>query len=151
MPSISNDQDLRAALDKLSLADQRLLGARFASSVLNLSGNARLAKVAEAAMEPDLSDAEMEENFKAAKSIAVQTYTACGSDADWAAQAEHFVAMAYTAVLTPEAQIVTKTNLAWKAAIQARMAKNCAMIDQDQGDVQNEAVKQYEITVDFLS
>lgn len=151
MSSISNDQELRAALEKLPLADQRLLGARFAASVLNLSNNDRLAKVAETAMEPDLADTERDETFKTAKSIAVQTYTACGSDADWAAQAEHFVAMAYVAVLTPEPQIVTRTNLAWKAAIQARMAKNCAMIENDAGDVQNEAVKQYEIAADFIA
>ena len=75
----------------------------------------------------------------------------CGKDADWSAQAEHFVAMAYAAVLTPEPQIITKTNLAWKAAIQARMARNCAMIEQDHGEVENEAVKQYEIASDFLS
>ena len=151
MSSISNDQDLRTALDRLSLLDQRLLGARFAASVLNLSDNPKLEKLAESAIEPDLTDADREEIFKAVKSIAVQTYTACGKDADWAAQAEHFVAMAYAAVLTPESQIITKTNLAWKAAIQARMAKNCAMIENDQGDVQNEALRQYEIASEFLS
>ena len=37
MSSISNDQELRAALEKLSLADQRLLGARFAAFVLFLA------------------------------------------------------------------------------------------------------------------
>ena len=151
MSSISNDQDLRSALENLSIADQRLLGARFAASVLNLSGDPRLANVADSAIEPDITDAEREDAFKSAKSIAVQTYTACGKDADWSAQAEHFVAMAYAAVLTPEPQIITKTNLAWKAAIQARMAKNCAMIEQDHGEVENEAVKQYEIASDFLS
>lgn len=150
MSDISNDQDLRSALEKLSLADQRLLGARFAASVSKLAKNPRLMKLAGISLQPDISESELEESYKAAKSITVQTYTSCGKDTDWAAQAEHFVAMAYAVVLTPKAQIPEKTNIAWKAAIQARMAKNCAMIESDQGDVQNEAVKQYEIADEFL-
>lgn len=97
------------------------------------------------AMEPDAEDEEREEAYKAAKSIAVQTYTACGRDADWDAQAEHFVASACSAALTPDALITEKQNLAWKAAIQARMAKNCMMIGSGEGEVDNEAVIQYEI------
>ncbi|MET0084058.1 MAG: hypothetical protein ABW079_13665 [Sedimenticola sp.] len=151
MASISNDQQLRAALDNLSVEEQRAIGARFAKSVASLTDNSRLLKALDTAMEPDASSEEREEAYKAAKSISVQTYTACGRDADWDAQAEHFVASACSAALTPDALITEKQNLAWKAAIQARMAKNCMMIGSGEGDVDNEAVIQYEITEEFTA
>ncbi len=74
------------------------------------------------------------------KAYSVQTFTACGRDADWASQAEHFVAAAALAALLPEKQLpATNTVLAWKAAMQARMAKNCEMILNDQCELDNEA------------
>lgn len=149
--TISNDKELRAALDALSLDQQRAIAARFASSVAGLTDNPRLGKVLEIAMEPDSSDHDREDAYKVAKSIAVKTYTACGRDADWSAQAEHFVAAACTAALTPDALIMEKMNPAWKAAIQSRMAKNCMMIEGDEGQLENEAQKQYELTEEFLA
>ncbi|MES9962428.1 MAG: hypothetical protein ABW116_02715 [Candidatus Sedimenticola sp. 20ELBAFRAG] len=151
MASISNDQQLRAALDNLSVEEQRAIGARFAQSVSGLTSNSHLSKALDTAMEPDPTDEERAEAYKAAKSIAVQTYAACGKDADWEAQAEHFVASACQAALTPDTLIVEKQNLAWKAAIQARMAKNCIMISSGEGDIDNEALVQYAITEEFTS
>lgn len=151
MAKISNDKELRAALDALSLPQQRALGARFANSVAGLTSNERLLKLLDTAMEPQLSAEEQTEAFKGAKSISVSTYTACGKDADWEAQAEHFVAAACMVALTPDELVTEKQNLAWKAAIQSRMAKNCIMIGDDAGEVDNEAVKQYEITEEFIA
>lgn len=42
MASISNDLQLRAALDNLSVEDQRAIGARFAKSVAACTDNSRL-------------------------------------------------------------------------------------------------------------
>jgi hypothetical protein len=151
MSKITNDQELRAALDVLSVNDQRALAARFANSVAGLTGNTRLHRALEVAMEPDLTEHEREDSYKAAKSISVQTYTSCGRDADWEAQAEHFVAASCAVALTPDSLIVEKMNLAWKAAIQARMAKNCMMIESDAGETENEALKQYEIADEFFA
>ena len=116
MSNISNDQELRAAVDGLSVNDQRALAARFANSVAGLTDNNRLQRALEVAMEPDITDHEREDAYKAAKSISVQTYTSCGRDADWEAQAEHFVAAACTVALTPDSLIVEKMNLACSAA-----------------------------------
>ena len=151
MAKITNDQELRAALDTLNLEQQRALGARFANSVASLTENHRLQKSLEAAMEPDASDEDREESYRSAKSIAVKTYTACGRDADWKAQAEHFVAAACAAALTPDSLIIEKQNLAWKAAIQARMAQNCMMIESSEGEIVNEAANQYEMTEEYLA
>lgn len=149
--TISNDQELRSALDALSLTQQRTLGARFAQNVSTVTKNPRLLKALEVATTVDSANQEREDAYKAAKSIAVQTYTSCGRDADWDAQAEHFVASACAATLIPDALLTEKSNPAWKAAIQSRMAKNCLMIESGDGAVDNEAEQQYKIAEEFTS
>jgi predicted transcriptional regulator len=51
--------------------------------------------------------------------------------------------------LTPDNLIAGNTNLAWKAAMQARMANNCLMMENDEAAQDNEAQRQYEITEKF--
>ena len=148
--TITNDQQLREALSTLNAVQQRQLGGLFVSSIRHLSGDARIGRAIEAAAKADIPAQELEDVYKSVKAFATQTYTACGQDADWAAQAEHFVAAAAAASLATEEQAGTKGNNAWKSAMQARMAKNCEMILNDEGGVANEAEKQYEITGKFL-
>lgn len=148
---ISNDQEFKNALGNLSAQQQRQLGARFCQSVSGPLDNPRLAGALKVALTPDSTEQELKDAYKVAKSIATNTYTACGRDADWGLQAEHFVAAACAAALTP-ADLTTETfNAAWKAAIQARMAKNCQMIESDSGEVENEADRQYRLTEAFLA
>ena len=141
--SIQNDQDLKKALSALSVADQRVVGARFVESVIHLNSDPLIVRALKIAEDKMHSQVEFDEVYKSVKSLAVSTYTACGDDADWPAQAAHFVATATKACLTPVEQLGTKNNLAWKCAMQARMAKNCEMIDSD--EIDNEAQKQYAI------
>ena len=152
MPNkITNDQQLREALSNLSGTQQRELGGQFVSSVSHLSSDSRITRAIEAAAKSDISPQEQEEIYKSVKAFATQTYTACGQDADWAAQAEHFVAAAAAASLASEEQSGTTGNNAWKSAMQARMAKNCEMILNDEGGVANEAERQYEIAEKYLA
>jgi hypothetical protein len=152
MPNpITNDQGLRAALNSLTTDQQRELGGLFVASVGHLSDDPRIDRAVEAAAKTDISNQELEEIYKTVKAFATQSYTACGRDADWAAQAEHFVAAAATASLAPEDTAGDKGNKAWKAAMQARMAKNCEMILNDEGTIANEAEKQYTLTMRYLA
>jgi hypothetical protein len=148
---ITNDQGLRQALNGLNAAQQRELGGLFVASVSHLSDDPRISRAVAAAAKTDISSQELEETYKSVKAFATQSYTACGRDADWAAQAEHFVAAAATASLAPEDQAGEKGNNAWKAAMQARMAKNCEMILKDEGTIANEAEKQYALAEKFLA
>jgi hypothetical protein len=148
---ITNDHLLREALNNLSPLQQRELGGRFVANVAHLSSDPRLVQSLEVAADRDCSPQNLETTYKMVKAFATQTYTACGSDADWAAQAEHFVAAAAAASLTPEEQTGPTTNNAWRAAMQARMAKNCEMILKDDGGIDNEAEKQYQIAQDYLA
>lgn len=148
---ISNDQEFKNALSNLSPGQQRQLGARFSESVFGPVDNPRLAGALKVALAPESSEQELKDAYKVAKSIATKTYTACGRDADWGLQAEHFVAAACAAALTPDDLTAETFNAAWKAAIQARMAKNCQMIEADSGELENEADRQYRLTETFLS
>lgn len=147
---ISNDQEFKNILNNLSRAQQRLLGASFTQSVSSQVDNPRLAGALKVALAPESTDQELQDAYKVAKSIATKTYTACGRDADWALQAEHFAAAACAAALTPDALTAETFNPAWKSAIQSRMAKNCQMIDSESGELENEADRQYRLTETFL-
>jgi hypothetical protein len=148
--TIKNDQEFRAVIDALSIPEQRALGARFVDNVAYLCQEPVIQRGLEAAKNPQLSPTETAEMFKSVKSLAVQTYTNCGDETDWSEQAAHFVAVATRVCLTPQNQLGKKHNLAWKCAIQSRLAKNCAMIDSSSEQLDNVARKQYAIVEDFL-
>ena len=147
--AIQNDQEFKKALAELSVADQRVVGARFVESVIHLNNDPLIVRALKVAEDKMHSQVEFDEVYKSVKSLSVTTYTACGDDADWPAQAAHFVATATKACLTPADQLGGKNNLAWKCAMQARMAKNCEMIESDSDEIDNEAQKQYAIVDEF--
>lgn len=150
MATIDNDQDLRAALNRLNSDQQRQLGCRFAQQVMNLSGDERVNRAINTGLMDRVSPGELEDAFKVARAYAVKTYTDCGKDTDWMAQADHFVAAAAAAALTPDELMTERRNRAWKAAVQARMAVSCAMMEDDLADESNTARQQYALTAEFL-
>ncbi|MEL0586197.1 MAG: hypothetical protein AAES65_15105 [Candidatus Thiodiazotropha sp. (ex. Lucinoma kazani)] len=123
-------------------------GGQFVANVGHLSQDPRILRAIEAAANSELSSMELEDAYKTVKAFATQSYTACGRDADWAAQAEHFLAAAAAAALATDDQNSAKA--AWKAAMQARMAKNCEMILNDEGGIANESEKQYQMAERYL-
>jgi hypothetical protein len=145
MPNINNDSELRQFIDSLGFEQQRALGVKFAESVMDLTQDPRLKKALDTSLTPAVTAPEVEEAYKTAKAISTATFTACGRDADWMAQAEHFTAAALQAALAPADQLPGKGTAAWKAAMQARMARNCAMIETGQGSADSESQRQYRI------
>ncbi|NEX17874.1 MAG: hypothetical protein C1943_14955 [Halochromatium sp.] len=152
MATISNDQALRDLLARLSVEQQRLIGLRFAQSLIHLSRDERVKRAIETGLRTDTTESELEDAYRAAKAWATKTYTDCGKDTDWLAQADHFVAAAVAAALTPDSMLPdNKTNRAWKAAMHARMANNCELVDEQGNAHLDEVQRQYEIADDFLS
>jgi hypothetical protein len=150
MATIDTDQDLRAALNRLNSDQQRQLGCRFAQQVMNLSRDERVNRAINTGLMDRVSPGELEDAFKVARAYAVKTYTDCGKDTDWMAQADHFVAAAAAAALTPDEFMTERQNRAWKAAVQARMAVSCAMMEDDSADESHVARQQYALTTEFL-
>jgi hypothetical protein len=149
MAKISNDHELRLALDGLTPTQRRVAGGRFVASVLNLSDDSRVRRAVETATDADAPPAECEDAYRSAKAVAVKTYTDCGKDTDWLAQAAHFVAAAAASSLATPQQ--GTDNPAWKAAMQARMARNCEMIERQDGSEHDEAQIQYRIAGDLIT
>ncbi|MBK5931925.1 hypothetical protein [Halochromatium salexigens] len=150
MATISNDQDLRDLLEKLPVDQQRVIGLRFAKSLAHLSRDERVKRAIETGLHQDASAPELEDAYRAAKAWSTKTYTDCGKDTDWLAQADHFVAAAVAAALTPDSLLDNKTNRAWKAAMHARMANNFELVEGDSDAHLDEVKRQYEIADDFV-
>ncbi|MTW20806.1 hypothetical protein [Allochromatium palmeri] len=150
MTRIDNDPDLRAALKELTPDQQRRLGCRFAQDVMHLSRDARVNRAIATGLMDLITPEEIEGAFKVARAYAVKTYTDCGKDTDWMAQADHFVAAAAAAALMPDELMTERQNRAWKAAVQARMAVSCAMMEDDSADESRTARQQYALTAEFL-
>jgi hypothetical protein len=144
--AITNDREFKAALAALSVAQHRQLAARFVQRVFPLSNDVRVKAALEVAARDDISEAELTVVAQAANSARVESFTQCGRETDWAAQAGHFVAKAAVAcVRTAE----TGDNLAWEAAMQARMARTCETVASGEGTENREAEEQYRILEDF--
>lgn len=140
--AIQNDTDFKAALGKLSVVQQRELAARFTDSVLALCNDVRVGGAVTAAKRPDITDIELAALYQAAKTASVDSYTQCGKETDWSAQAGHFVAKAAMACVAPATE---RVNLAWDAAMEARMARTCETIARGEGTVNSEADAQYQL------
>lgn len=149
MATIGNDQELKRALDGLDATQQRVLGGLFVDRVLALSNDPRVQQAVAVAKDPEAPPEALEEAYRSAKSVAVTSYTDCGKDTDWMEQAAHFVAAAAAASLNA-GEGPGKAGPAWKAAIEARMARNCEMIERGDAALHNEAEIQYQLTNEFL-
>lgn len=148
---ITTDGEFKAALSQLSLIQQRQVGALLVERVLNLCDDYRVKNALEAAKQATLNPEQLTTAYRAAKAASTESFTQCGKDADWLAQAGHFVAAASADCVLPTEQLKPTDNLAWNAAMHARMAKNCETIAQGEGSDNQEAQSQYEILANFLS
>ncbi len=142
--AINNDIEFKLALNELSRAGKRQVGARFAESVLPLSTDPRVKHVIATARRSDLTDEELEAAIGAARKASVDSFTQCGAECDWHSQAGHFVAKAALASLKQGA------DSAWDAAMHARMAHTSDSIANGVGTDTAEAAVQYRILAKFL-
>ncbi|MBK6742880.1 MAG: hypothetical protein IPG66_07835 [Hydrogenophilales bacterium] len=145
--AITNDKEFKAKLGELSATQQRQVAARFVQRVFGLSNDVRVKAALEVAMRPEISDAELTVVTAAANTARVESFTQCGKETDWGAQAGHFVAKAAVACVSAA---TPGTNLAWDAAMQARMAKTCETVATGEGTENREAEEQYRILEDFM-
>lgn len=146
--TISNDSEFKAALNALSLAQQRQAAARLVENVIALTDDPRVKAAVNAARRADITGPELEVAYMAAKTASVESYTHCGQEGDWRGQAGHFTAEAAMACVAPEAKAA---HLAWNAAMSARMARMCETIAVGHGTENSEAAAQYRILEAFLN
>jgi hypothetical protein len=145
--AITNDKDFKAALAGLSIAQQRQVAARFVQRVFALSNDVRIKAALDVAGRADITDAELTVVSQAANTARVESFTQCGRETDWTAQAGHFVAKAAVACVRLSAP---GESLAWEAAMQARLARTCETVASGVGTENREAEEQYRILEAFL-
>ena len=150
MTSIANNDDFKQYLKNLDCQKQRKLAALFAQNVLDLTQDERIPKILATARQEPLDQQEMETACKLAKAAIVDSHCRCGSDCDWVQQAAYFVARAAAAAVSPENKCMTD-SAAWQAAVNARMARTSASIENDDIDPQDEISAQFRITNDFIN
>ena len=148
--TIHNDSEFKSALDNLPRTDQRKLAARFAQSVLPLCKDSRVADAVDAGLQHIYNDEELTTFYNAVRGACVESYTECGHLADWENQAGHFVAEAAAACVMPEG-ILHGANVAWDAAMRARMARTCASIAGGNGTKNSEVEEQYHLLDEYLN
>ncbi len=146
--AISNDKEFKAALAGLPAVRQRQVAARFVQRVFPLSNDVRVKAALDVAGRSDISDAELTVVSQAANTARVESFTQCGKETDWTAQAGHFVAKAAVACVRPAE---AADNLAWEAAMQARMARTCQTVADGSGTENREAEEQYRILEAYLN
>ncbi len=144
--AISNDKEFKAKLGELSAAQQRQVASRFVHRVFDLSNDVRVKAALEVAGRPEISDAELTVVSQAANTARVESFTQCGRETDWGAQAGHFVAKAAVACVG-----AASPTLAWEAAMQARMARTCQTVATGEGTENREAEEQYRVLEAFLN
>ena len=150
MTKIHSDVEFKGALSKLSIQQQRAVGRLFVENVLDLSDNPKVGKALGTGDLASLSDDDITEGFRTAKTAAIESYTLCGHEGDWLKQASHFVAAAAAACLTPADQAAQCRDLAWSTAMNARMARVCETVAQGKGTDESESRKQYAILESYL-
>jgi len=145
---IQTDSEFRSAPDKLPTPIQRELAAHFTDSVVGLCNDPRIKAALNAARRSDITDIELGAIYQAANAASVESYTQCGKETDWMNQAGHFVAeAAKSCVKSPE----RGHNLAWDAAMYARMARTCETIAKGQGTQNRESELQYKLADEYAA
>jgi hypothetical protein len=139
--TISNDKEFKAALAALNDSERRRVATLLVQQVLELSGDARVKGGLDLAGRPDAGSAELEVAAAGVNTARVESFTQCGRDTDWAAQAR-----AAQECVRP----VVDLAAAWEAAMQARMARMCKTLAAGEGTDNSQATEQYQVMDAFL-
>ncbi len=135
--SINHDKEFKLALASLPVERQRQIAVAFCRRVLDLCHDVRVKSALESAGRADITEAELLLAAHAAHAARVDSFAQCGSDAGWTAQACVRSATA-------------GDNIAWDAAMQARLARTCQTVAEGLGTENTEAQEQYRILETLL-
>ena len=161
MPTITNMQEFKAALESLSDEQQRVLGARFISEVLDLSDDVRLREILAVAKQAQASVEDLLDAYSRARSIAVDlSFHGELELINFKKQAAQYVAKACVACLVPMPATVKQRFRAWNVAHYCREARMCADLAHEQDteilakvekNLKKTIARQYALTSEFLA
>lgn len=146
--AVNNEKEFKAALAALPLARQRQVGALLVQRVLDLCHDARVKLALGAATQTGISDEELVVVAQLARTARIESYTQCGRDTGWTPQAGHFVAAGAECCVRAATE---GEQVAWEAAMQARLARTCHDLAQGDGSDTDEASAQYQALQTYLN
>jgi hypothetical protein len=161
MTKITTNQAFKEALNSLTLAQQRAVGARFIENVLDLADESCI-KQAQSIIDKidQISAEDLEKAYHAAHSVYVHTHPRSDmSPLDHKKQAKHFVSEACMHCLAPTYYDAAKHHLAERVSTYCSMARTCASVDHEgnypkftetEDLVKREIDAQYEILSKYL-
>jgi hypothetical protein len=147
---ITNDSEFKQSLKDLEYSKQRELAGLFVQSVIGLSNDDRIKRVAKVASDPEATPDELATALSTAKSAMIDCHARCGAEGDWRQQAGYFVARAATSAVTPEGQC-RMGGPAWQSAMSSRMACTSIKIHSEEQCPGDESARQYRILSDYLN
>lgn len=151
--TISNDPEMKAALEGMDQTQQRLLGAQLVQSVMDLCTDTRIEHALNTALDAEAAEDQLKAAHKSVNQAVLDSHARCGAEGDWKDQANYFVGRALAACLAPQVRSESKSP-AWQAALTCRMARTSAAIDQttdpDSNAPAQETTRQYVILSRFL-
>ncbi|HBE93761.1 MAG TPA: hypothetical protein DDW55_15080 [Gammaproteobacteria bacterium] len=160
MSKITTNEAFREALSSLTLAQQRVVGARFIANVLDLTQDSHINQAQAMLSNIDVSAEDLDETYHFIHAIYVHTSPRSHfSLLDYNKQAEHFVAEACMHCLAPTYFEITKHHLAARVSMCCLMARTCASIGHEgnypkftdtEDLVKKEVDTQYEILSEYL-
>jgi hypothetical protein len=121
MKTIINDQQFKKIIDELSPLQNRKLATLFLQNVISLTDEKKYQQLLTLKDNKNVAEQEYVNLQTAIHTMVVETNARCGTDTDWAAQAEHFVAKsAHSCVKDARGN----QNPAYDSAMYARLARN---------------------------
>jgi len=160
MSEVQGHKSFQETLSKLTVAQQRQIGARFIAHILDLTDEPRLKDAQQVAEKAGVTAEALVDAYHSVHAIYVQTHPRSDLSAlDYTKQAVHFIAEACLMCLSPTYSEAKTHRIAEKVAMYCRMARTCASImhDEDQPDLgdtekalHREIETQYKLVNEFL-
>jgi len=160
LKTIKTNEDFVKTLVSLSLPEQRYLGAKFITSILDIIDEQGLKRLMDSINKDGNSAEELHSAYKMAHSIYIESHPQSDLlELDFTRQAVHMAAEACITCLAPIYQEAKTLHLATKVATYCRMAITCLNMPHDQDspdfsqaeiEVKQVIQKQYDILNHYL-
>ena len=151
MDKITNDREMKLALERLDPLQLRLAGAAFVHGVMDLCHDEHLRRGLAVAQDAGASGEELKAALKPVSIATINSHARCGAEGDWQDQANYFIGRAIGCLLGCQAPNRTRDkNPAWQVALACRMARLSGELHQENETPAQENHNQHSILTAFL-
>lgn len=151
MNRITNDREMKLALERLDSVQLRLVGAAFVGGIMDLCQDENMRRGLEVAKDPEASGEDLKTAQKPVKVSTLNSHARCGAEGDWYDQANYFIGRALLCLLgCQDPKRSREKNPAWQVAMTCRMARLSGELHEDNESPDQESRNQYAILSSFL-